>query len=368
MSSITSQISLVITIAPVLPTEELDNSLSMGDEHLSTISETEPEKVIKSSVKNLVPIPIESEVTSDNESEYDVPVYDESSLIFTTFSNPLFDCNDGFTSSDDESLANEDIPMENFKIYSNPLIDDEEIISSKIDPPHFVESNLIKSLLNQDTLMILFLISFSPSPILVEDSDSQIEEIDLFLDTDDLMPSGIENDYYDSKGDIYCLVELLSNDTLPLPENDSFNFDHHDDLSFLRPPPEPPDVEIFFDFEPDTVFLTAKVVEFYVLMIKVLCTLCPIIDPLLQFSSKNEDKVFKPSILSYLLISHRDKTIFDFSENPRMTYGGDIPHLDVLFLLLDKLKYGESSQAQDSDNKNKRFVGGNPCLSLIVVN
>ncbi|GJS94583.1 hypothetical protein Tco_0801551 [Tanacetum coccineum] len=41
-------------ITPDLPIEEPDNSLSMEDEHLNTISETE-----KSSVENLVPIPSE---------------------------------------------------------------------------------------------------------------------------------------------------------------------------------------------------------------------------------------------------------------------------------------------------------------------
>nr|GEV81143.1 hypothetical protein [Tanacetum cinerariifolium] len=93
--------------------------------------------------------------------------------------------------------------------------------------------------------------SLSPSPIPVEDSDSQIEEIDLFLDTDDLMPPGSENDDYDSEGDIHILEELLSNDTPPLPKNESSKFDHHDDPSFSCPPLEPPDVEIFFDFKPD---------------------------------------------------------------------------------------------------------------------
>nr|GEU29128.1 hypothetical protein [Tanacetum cinerariifolium] len=55
-----------IAIAPVLPTEDLDNSLSMGDEHLSTIPETESNKEIKSSVEDLVPIPSESEGILDN--------------------------------------------------------------------------------------------------------------------------------------------------------------------------------------------------------------------------------------------------------------------------------------------------------------
>nr|GEW33077.1 hypothetical protein [Tanacetum cinerariifolium] len=60
--------------------------------------------------------------------------------------------------------------------------------------------------------------------------------------------------------------------------------------------------------------------------------LYPVYDTLLSFSSENEDKVFKPGILSYLLVSYRDNTTSDFSENPMMMYGGDIPLLDVPYL------------------------------------
>ncbi|GJX58657.1 hypothetical protein Tco_0290047 [Tanacetum coccineum] len=66
------------------------------------------------------------------------------------------------------------------------------------------------------------------------------------------MPPGIENDDYDSEGDIRFLEELLINDPLPLPEIESSNLDHFNDPSSPRPPPEPPDVEICFDVEPDT--------------------------------------------------------------------------------------------------------------------
>ncbi|GJX42338.1 hypothetical protein Tco_0257328 [Tanacetum coccineum] len=264
-----------IAVTPVLSTEEPVDSLIMKDEHLDTILATESDEVIKSSVENLVPIPSESEDFSDNESECDMPVNDESSPIFTTFSNPLFDSNDDFTSSDDESLSNEDVPMENFKIYSNPLFEDEEIISTKIDPHSFnVEYNLIESLLNHDTLIDSSLkfdylleefydpippgikkadfdleeeirlaenLSYdnssprppeelnleiantiikspSPSPIPITDSDSLMEEIDLFLAFDDSMPPDIENDDYDSEGDIRFLEELFSNDPFPLPK------------------------------------------------------------------------------------------------------------------------------------------------------
>ncbi|GJU75707.1 hypothetical protein Tco_1272777 [Tanacetum coccineum] len=47
------------TITPVLPIEEPDNSLSMGDEHLDTIP----------SIENLVPIPSEFEGISDDTSD-----------------------------------------------------------------------------------------------------------------------------------------------------------------------------------------------------------------------------------------------------------------------------------------------------------
>nr|GEU92924.1 hypothetical protein [Tanacetum cinerariifolium] len=54
-------VDYTIAITPVLSTEELDNSLSMRDEHLDTISVTKSDEVIKSSVEDLVSIPSESE-------------------------------------------------------------------------------------------------------------------------------------------------------------------------------------------------------------------------------------------------------------------------------------------------------------------
>nr|GEZ55339.1 hypothetical protein [Tanacetum cinerariifolium] len=101
---------------PVTPSEPID-SLSMGDEHLDTISATESDEFIKSYVENLVPNPSESE----GENGCDVP------SCFTTFSNILFDDEYEFDSTDDQSLHNEDFLK---KIFSNPLFE-EEIISIK---------------------------------------------------------------------------------------------------------------------------------------------------------------------------------------------------------------------------------------------
>nr|GFC27230.1 hypothetical protein [Tanacetum cinerariifolium] len=58
--------------------------------------------------------------------------------------------------------------------------------------------------------------SFSPSPILNEDSDSFMEEINLFLTPDDPMPPSIKDDE-DSEGDI-LFERLLHDDPIPLPD------------------------------------------------------------------------------------------------------------------------------------------------------
>nr|GEW76291.1 hypothetical protein [Tanacetum cinerariifolium] len=270
--------------------KEPDNSLSMGDEYLDTIPVTKSDEFIKSSVENLVPNPSESE----GEYECDVPACE----VFTTFLNILFHVDYDFYSVNDQPFSDEDIPK---KIYLNPLLD-EEIISMKIDPHHFnVESDLIESLLNHDSSIISSFLkidslfdeffgeltllksimsginetdcdpenethfikrllydnssprlpkefvyensdaafeSFSLSPIPVEDSDSLIEEINLSFTPDDPMPSGIEEDDYESERDILILEELLSNYSLSLPENVSFHFDIP---SSSRPPAKPPD-------------------------------------------------------------------------------------------------------------------------------
>nr|GFB30336.1 hypothetical protein [Tanacetum cinerariifolium] len=89
-------------ITPSLSTEEPDNSLSMGDEHLDTIPATESNEFIKSSVENLIPISSESEGIPDNMC--DVPFHDNSPPLdvskdqFEDFS----DSNDEFSSTGDD--------------------------------------------------------------------------------------------------------------------------------------------------------------------------------------------------------------------------------------------------------------------------
>nr|GEV07699.1 putative reverse transcriptase domain-containing protein [Tanacetum cinerariifolium] len=191
-----------IAITIDLPTVEPKDSLRMGDEHLDTIPETNSDEFIKSSVKNLVPSPSESEDLSD--SEFDVPVCDD----FTTFSNLLIDADDDFSSSDDESFSDIDSLLDEFA--------GELILIDNTDCDHEEEIRLIKKLLY----------------------DNSSSQIDLSFTPDDSMPPDIEEDDYDCERDILILEELLSNDSILLPENESFHFDIP---SSSHPPAKPLD-------------------------------------------------------------------------------------------------------------------------------
>nr|GFC77702.1 hypothetical protein [Tanacetum cinerariifolium] len=95
-------------ITPVLSTEETDNSLSMGDEHLDTIPATKSDEVIKSSVEDLVPIPSESEGIPDTMCDVHLvnnPTPLEAKDHFEIVINP----NDDNSFSDDDSLYKENI-------------------------------------------------------------------------------------------------------------------------------------------------------------------------------------------------------------------------------------------------------------------
>nr|GFD16374.1 hypothetical protein [Tanacetum cinerariifolium] len=133
----------------------------------------------------------------------------------------LFKDDDNFDSSDDESLPDEDVPAEEFKIYSNPLCDEDKINFDKLDPHCFnVKSDFVESLLNR--------------------------EADLFL-SDNSIPPGIENVVNDPEGNVHFLEELLIDDSIL--SHDSSNSKFKDNPSNLRPPPEPPDNN--FDLEPE---------------------------------------------------------------------------------------------------------------------
>nr|GEZ14132.1 hypothetical protein [Tanacetum cinerariifolium] len=170
LSHINSQIppSIVITTSPlVLPTKDLEVSLITRNEELNTIPKKESDEFLKSSVEDLVPIPSESKDTSENDSEFILPSYDDFSPIdvpeekSVTFSNPLFNSNDDFISSDDESLSDEDVSEDNVlediecKDSYDPNLDESTFLVTPLFDPnedeYFTPDDDVELLLHHDS-------------------------------------------------------------------------------------------------------------------------------------------------------------------------------------------------------------------------
>ncbi|GJT88224.1 hypothetical protein Tco_1069941 [Tanacetum coccineum] len=132
-----------------------------------------------------------------------------------------------FTSSDDESLSEEDVPKETFKIYSNPLFEfDDDFTSSDVNPLFNEVLEDVESKDSFDFKLAEPTLLISPLSDANKDEcfDPGGDEINAFLDLD--ISTEIENDFHDSEGDIIFLEKLLINNTFPnLPSEDCPNFE-----------------------------------------------------------------------------------------------------------------------------------------------
>ncbi|GJT83197.1 hypothetical protein Tco_1057539 [Tanacetum coccineum] len=307
LNEVISQIPPSIAVTPVLPIEDPEDSLIMGDENLSTIPEKESDEFIKSSVEDLVPILSESEDTSDNDSESDLPFCDN----YVTFSNPLFDANDDFTSSDDESFPEEDVPKKNFKIYPNPLFEfDDEYISSDVnlffnEVLEDIESeDSYVSKLDEPDLLVTPLSKLNKDECFDPSGDFVLKEIESCL-TSDSIPPRIDDDDFDPEGDILLLEKLLNDDpSSPLPPKElnlrNLNLEDEpdeDDLKYIVKVFDPGIWEK--NFSPTYVKLPFED-RHYLSITNVIRIFLPyftyLVDASLPLSSGSEDTIFDPDI------------------------------------------------------------------------
>ncbi|GJT05529.1 reverse transcriptase domain-containing protein [Tanacetum coccineum] len=249
-----------------------------------------------------------------------IKVYEEKSM---TFSNPLFDSNDNFTFSNDETLSDEDVPEDNVKIYSNPLFKyDDEYISSDVNPffdevlEDIESKDSYVSNLNELTLLVTPLSDANEDECF--DPGGVINEIDAFLDMD--ISTDIENGYHDSKGDIIYLESLLIDDTIPNLPPEVF-LDH--DPRSLKDEPDNDDLmtedkvfnlEIWeIIFSPTYVKLTFED-RHYLSLTYVIRIFLPYFTYSVNsflLSSGSEDTIFDPGIPVFSLepvVSHRSGT------------------------------------------------------------
>nr|GEU58775.1 hypothetical protein [Tanacetum cinerariifolium] len=218
-------------ITPDLPTEEPDNSLRMGDEHLNTIPETESDEVIKSSVENLVPIPSESEGISNDTC--DVPFCDNSPPldVLNNHSELFSDFNNDCTSSDDDSF--EDIDYVEASPPDSELVSLEEVKDDILREKLLKINLLIAKIesLNDNPTPDCVLKSPSPFPIPVKDSDSFFEKSDTSLSY--LNNSLPEFETFSDHTEETSSASTTTHADNSLPEYDSFLFEIEPDQGEL---------------------------------------------------------------------------------------------------------------------------------------
>ncbi|GJZ65125.1 hypothetical protein Tco_0621821 [Tanacetum coccineum] len=283
------------------------------------------------------------ESKDSNVSNFDEPVLLNTPLFDK---GECFDSNDDFTSSDDESLSDEDVPEDNVKIYSNPLFEfDDEYISSDVNPlfdevlENIESKDSYVSNLDEPALLVTPLSDANEDECF--DPGGVIDEIDAFLDMD--ISTDIENGYHDSEGDIIYLESLLIDDTSPNLPPEVF-LDH--DPRSLKDEPDNDDLmteDKVFDpgiyeksFSPTFVKLTFED-RHYLPITFVIRIFLPYltysVDSPFLLSSRSEDTIFDPGISTFHFSSLKPVAY----ENPMVIF------LFFCFCPKDKGIRGESS-------------------------
>nr|GEZ12253.1 hypothetical protein [Tanacetum cinerariifolium] len=192
---------------PVLSTEEPDNSQSMGDEHLDTISATESDEFIKSRVETLIPIPSESEGIPKHKC--DVLSHDNSPPLDVSKDQfeDLSESNKEFSSTDDDSFSLDNID------YVEASPPDSELVSSEVMEIVIPEVGGIEA--SNDNLVPFYdpIISGTPPNLTPSRESDFFLEVDAFLAVEDKFTSSqFPKSYLDPKGDMLLLEAFLNDD------------------------------------------------------------------------------------------------------------------------------------------------------------
>nr|GEW61278.1 hypothetical protein [Tanacetum cinerariifolium] len=318
-----------IAITPILSTNEPDNSLSMGDEHLDTIPATESNEVIKSSVENLVPIPSESKGIPDNMC--DVPFHDNSPpLDISKYQfKDFFDSNDDSTSFDDDSF-----PIDNIE-YVETSPPNSELISLE---------NSSGSTTTHADISLPDYEAFYDDHVKEISSGSTTTHFDFSLYDSFIFnlsikpfPPADRSDFYEFADELAHIISPQEYDYFSLknePNSWDFTMDVLEDTFPTREPrvhlpnvlPTHPTLQLNLDFILSSESLFAYVVWIF------LPFLSYSVAPQYLLSFGNEDTIFDPDISichSFMSdVSHRSGTFVKFNVYPKHLNGSP---LEILF-------------------------------------
>nr|GFA72372.1 hypothetical protein [Tanacetum cinerariifolium] len=192
---------------PVLSTGEPDNSLSMGDEHLDTIPATESDQFIKSSVKNLIPIP--SEYEGIPEHVCDVLSHDNSPPLDVSKDTieDLSESNEEFSLTDEDSFSIDNID------YVEASPPDSELVSSEVMEIVIPEVGGIKASNDNPIPFYDPIISRNPPNLTPSGESDFFIEVDAFLVVEDESTSSqFSKSYLNPEGDMLLFEAFLNDD------------------------------------------------------------------------------------------------------------------------------------------------------------
>nr|GEZ88898.1 reverse transcriptase domain-containing protein [Tanacetum cinerariifolium] len=234
-----------------------EDSLFNMDEYILFSQEFD---VAESSTKNLIPIPNECMVVSENGSQSTKPINDNSSD-FTIISNPLSDVE----SNSDESTSNHNtVKSDYLDEFYGPFIHIHIFEEERTRREHadyinrmemlFTINSRLHNLTNDNTNVE----SFSLFSIPNQESENRQEEIDVVSITNDVLPPSDDDsdEEVDNVGDLR-VDNFIQDSEHEYSESEDSDFDNP---LLPLPPPKPPDKEL--DFEKEISVVMNVIVKF----------------------------------------------------------------------------------------------------------
>nr|GEV23169.1 hypothetical protein [Tanacetum cinerariifolium] len=231
ISSDTSKISSIHSIAHILSTEEPKHLLRMGYEHLSITPEIESDEVTESNAENLLPIPSKCEVTLEDKKECDLPISEKSPVCDNhsdIFSDSKIDDDISVYDDDFENIDYVEASLSDPEIVS---VDEENVVQQEEEEVDFEDISQIQDVvLREKLLSITRLISNIES---LNDNSTLDRVLNSFKSDNSLL------DNFSPEFETFCdhSEETRSGNTThadnSLPEYDSFCFEIEPDQERL---------------------------------------------------------------------------------------------------------------------------------------
>nr|GEZ65776.1 hypothetical protein [Tanacetum cinerariifolium] len=320
---------------PVLSTEEPDNSLSMGDEHLDTIPATESDEFIKSSVENLIPIPKFSSIDDDSFSLDNIDYIEASPPDSELVSSEVMEIvipevggiDDGILLTIKDDILREKLLNVNLLIAKTEALNANPIPSSDCKTKY--PSTSLNSLLEETNTFDNSLPKFETFCFDVEEissgsttthSDSSLYASFIFDLSINPFPPSDRSDSYEFTDELIPFMSPPEYNCFLFkvePNLRDFTKDVVKDISLTKEPqvhnalPTHPTLQLNMKFQPSSEYLFTYVVWVF------LPFLVYSVAPYYLLSLRNEDAIFDPGICNSTFsrpdISHRCGTVKKFN-------------------------------------------------------